>query len=110
MKVIVKDYTVKVSNDLAQKASIFIRLAGEEIVDVSKDNTPMKTGALRRDVLKETLGTKGKVVWTKDYASKQEEIQHKRYTTPGTGPHFAKNAVNQVVQNTEKLAKNSGLI
>ena len=110
MKVIVKDYTVQVTNELAQKASIFLRLAAEDIVKNSTPNTPMKTGQLRRSVLKETLGLKGKVAWQRDYAAKMEEIQFKNYTTPGTGKDYAKNAVHETIEGTKELLTNSGLV
>ncbi len=110
MKVIVKDYTVKITNDLTQKASIFLRLASEDIVKNSTPNTPMKTGELRRGVLKETLGLKGKVVWQKNYAAKMEEMQFKNYTTPGTGKDYAKNAVHKTIAGTKSILSSSGLI
>lgn len=110
MKVTVKDYTVQVTNDIAQKASIFLRLAAEDIVRNSTPNTPMKTGALRQGVLKETLGLKGKVAWQKDYAAKMEEMQFKNYTTPGTGKDYAKNAVHETIAGTKSILSSSGLI
>ncbi len=110
MKVTVKDYTVEITNDFAQKASIFLRLASEDIVENSTPNTPMKTGQLRRSVLKETLGLKGKVTWAKNYAAKMEEIQFKNYTTPGTGKDYAKNAVHETIAGIKSILSSSGLI
>lgn len=110
MKVTIHDYTVNVGNNLTQKASIFIRLMADYIQEVADPNTPKRTGLLRKNVLKQTLGLKGKIMWNQDYAAKMEEVQFKNYTTPGTNKDFAKNAVHEGVQNTDKILKNSGLI
>lgn len=110
MSVTIQDFTPQIINDMTQKASIFLRQSAEEIVQISTPNTPMKTGQLRRSVLKEVLGLKGKVQWKKDYAAKMETVQFKNYTTPSTGPHFAESAVEQVAKKTGGIAKSSGLI
>ncbi len=110
MSVKVTDNTAAVTSLLTQKASIFLRVAAEEIVSVSQKATPKKSGRLRMDTLKQVLGLSGKVVWQKGYAARQETTQFKNYTTPGTGPHFAENAVKAVSEKTGVIAKKSGLI
>lgn len=110
MTVRVIDNHPKIQNDTSQKASIFLRQVADKIVTISTPNTPMKTGELRRGVLKQVLGLKGKVEWKKDYAAKMETVQFKNYTTPGTGVDFAKNAVNEVAGETGGIARSSGLI
>lgn len=110
MSVSITDNHPVISNETTQKASIFLRQVAEEIVRISTPGTPMKTGALRRSVLKEVLGLKGKVQWNKEYAAKMEEVQFKNYTTPGTNKDFAKNAVFEVANKTGGIAKSSGLI
>lgn len=109
MSVRVTDNTGAVRNETEQKASIFLRMVAEDIVNDDK-GTPKKEGGLRRDVLKQVLGLRGKVEWRKRYAARQEDTQFKNYTTPGTGPHFAENAVKKVVDKTGVLAKRSGLV
>lgn len=110
MSYTIEDNNKSIYQDTAQKASIFLRQIGEEIVRMSTPITPMKTGALRRDVLKEVLGLKGKVEWRKPYAAIQEVKQFKRYTTSGTGPHFAEKAAREIANKTAGIAKVSGLI
>ncbi len=110
MTVRITDNHPKIQNDTSQKASIFLRQVADKIVTISTPNTPMKTGELRRGVLKQVLGLKGTIKWQKDYAVYQEDKQHKNYTTPGTGPHFALNAVTEAVKDTGIIANRSGLI
>ena len=110
MKVTIIDNTPQIGEMLKQKASIFLRVTADAIVNLSTPNTPKKTGRLRMDIVKSVLGLNGKVVWGKNYAAKMEEVQFKNYTTSGTGPDFAKNAVNEVAGKTSGIAKVSGLI
>ncbi len=110
MQATVIDNTNNVENDLTVKANIFLRTISDVIVAKSRDNTPMKTGGLRNEVLKEVLGLSGKISWAVNYAIFQEQKQFQNYTTPGTGPHFAEDAVNQVVEDTTVIAQQVGLI
>lgn len=110
MSVKITDNTAHLESDLTVKASIFLRLAAEAITVASYPKTPKKTGRMRNDVLKQVLGLNAKVVWTKNYAIYQEEKQFKNYTTPGTGPHYARNAVHQIVSNATQVARQAGLI
>ena len=110
MKVIVKNNMPKIQNDKKLKSSIFLRALTDEVVTTSTPKTPMRTGRLRMDVVKQVLGLKGKIVWGKNYAIYQESKQYRNYTTPGTGPHFAENSVKEVVRNSESIAKKVGLI
>lgn len=105
----VTDNTNQVRNNVIQKASIFLRLAAEEVIRVSTPNTPKKTGRLRADVIRQVLGLSGKVKWGKNYAKFQETKQFKNYTTAGTGPHYAENAVRDVVRKTSDISKRAGL-
>lgn len=73
-------------------------------------NTPKKHGNLRNDKLKRVQGKRGYIAWTKKYASAQENAPLGwDYTTPGTGPNFAKNAVNKVVKNSDEYFKKAGI-
>jgi hypothetical protein len=106
----INDYTPEVLKTLDQKSNIFLREASDEVVKISTPNTPKKTGRLRMDVVKQVLGLKGKVVWGKNYAKFQELKQFRNYTTPGTGPNFAINAILGMIKLTGKIAKVAGLI
>ena len=106
----IKDNTSMVLNDFRVKSSIFLRTFAEQVVNDSEKKTPKREGNLRRDVLKQVLGLSGKIIWNKNYAAKMEEIQFRNYTTPGTGPNFAKNAIHNMLKNTLTIAKSSGLI
>lgn len=104
------DNTGRVNGDIKIKASIFLRNAAEAIVKESTPHTPKKTGRLRMDIIKQVLGLHGRIEWGKNYAVFQEEKQFANYTTPGTGPHFAENAVKKIVSNTAAIARQVGLI
>lgn len=68
--------------------------------------TPKKTGALRQSGHIEGMGDEISVVFGNSsvtYAAAQEAGQRdgvpfKHYTTPGTGPHFLKNAGNMITK------------
>lgn len=109
MSVKVTDNTTKIKNDFKIKSNVFLRIVADEIVNVSTPKTPKKTGRLRSDITKQVLALHGKVVWGKRYAAKQETTQFKNYTTAGTGPHYAENAVRKVVSKTATILKRAGL-
>lgn len=104
------DNSVTFEQNTIQKASIFLRAIAEEVVSSSQSRTPKDKGNLRRDVLKSILGLSGKIKWDKNYAAYQEEKQFKNYTTPGTGPHYARNAIENVIRRSDAIAKRVGLI
>jgi hypothetical protein len=110
MSVKVTDNTAQIVRDMTINANVFLRNMADEIVDIADPVTPKKTGDLRRTVLRQVLGTNGKVVWTRGYAAIQETKQFRRYTTPGTGPHYAEGAVKKAIDKTEQVAKKSRLV
>lgn len=110
MGVQIKDNTPKIKSDMNQRASLFVRFMAEEIVDDSEKHTPKKMGNLRQDILRQVLGLKGKIIWGKGYAAIQETKQFRNYTTPGTGPHFAENAVKGSRGKVSDVARKAGLI
>lgn len=87
----------------------FIRRYKRNVVKI----TPMKSGALRRSIITQQLGNTANISWRSAYAGAQNEGRHtvtakrivsidgrfvtlmpgvyrySKYTTPGTGPHFA---------------------
>ena len=105
----ITDNTPMVLNFINVRASLFLRNAMDEAERISDPKTPKNRGNLRRDKIKQVLGLHGKMLWGKDYAVYQEVKQFRNYTTPGTGPHFAENAMRQLPARTQKIAKMSGL-
>jgi hypothetical protein len=104
------DNSAKLDAATRQKANLALRFIAEAIVNTSTPKTPKKTGRLRADVLKQVLGLHARIIWDKVYATTQEYVQHKNYTTPGTGPHFAENAVRQEVNNSVQHFRKAGLL
>ena len=97
------------SND--KKISMAIRLMLDGVDKNANPNTPKKKGNLRNDILKQVLGKQGIIIWRKEYASYQEDKQFKNYTTPGTGPHFAENAITEeAIDNAENYFRIAGLL
>lgn len=104
------DNTNQIVSNLQQRSSIFLRTMADEIVKDAEPNTPKDRGNLRRDIVKSVLGLRGTIIWGKHYAKFQEKKQYRNYTTSGTGPHFAENAVKSAAKRTEQIARKSGLI
>lgn len=82
----------------------------EDIHRTSRPITPMLTGQLRGDVKKDVkkVGDKirGTIEWARPYAWYQERGYTSgpvtRYTTPGTGAHFAEKSVKKVTASSKK--------
>jgi hypothetical protein len=110
MSVKIKDNTSNVKKGILIKANIFLRSFADDVVRISTPNTPRDTSRLRSDVLRQVLGLKGKIVWQKKYAGIQEVKQFVNYTTPGTGPHYAENAIKDAVKRTSVTARKAGLL
>jgi uncharacterized protein YmfQ (DUF2313 family) len=110
MSVKITDNSNNIKNQTTIRASIFLRSMTDEIVKISTPKTPKRRGNLRQDIIKQVLGLNAKIIWGKNYAARQELIQHKTYTTPGTGPHFAENAVKGAANQIGVIAKRVGLI
>ncbi len=109
MSVKIKSNVRKIISDTDVKVNVAIRYALEDIDDMASPNTPKDKGNLRRDTLKQVLGKRGTIMWKKEYAIYQEEKQFGRYTTPGTGPHFARNAVKKAIDKSAEYFKRAGL-
>lgn len=117
MSVQITDLTPSILNQTKQRASIYLRVIAEYIVDTSRPNTPKDKGNLNQDVLKTVTGLKGQIEWRKGYAQYQERGARRdgsrrvrNYTTPGTGAHFAENAVNNAVGLATRFMKQVNLI
>lgn len=86
-----------------------MRFMLDDIDRISAPKTPKRLGDLRRNKLKQVLGLHATIQWRQQYAAVQEDKQHQNYTTPGTGPHYAENAVKEVVSNAGKYFRRAGL-
>lgn len=106
MSVKVTDNSAEVNFKAKSNASLALRQITDDIIRISGPKTPRRSGDLRNRVLKQVLGLNAKVAWQTDYAIYQETKQFGHYTTPGTGPHFAENAVRTVVNNSNKYFGN----
>ena len=89
-----------------------------EFVKVYKRNvvagTPRKSGALRRSIITQAIGSRAEIGWRMPYAQAQENggargRVYKKYTTPGTGPHFARNAFMATTAQMDAIYRELGL-
>lgn len=83
-----------------------VELALRDVQRIAEPKTPRKSGALRTNV--QILGSSGEIVWLQPYAELQENRQYGHYTTSGTGPHFAENAVKEVTKDFHTYLKAAG--
>lgn len=97
MRVEVTDNTPQILDLVRRKQSIGLRRLANQVVKTSRPKTPKDKGDLRNNTLVQVLGLRARIAWNQDYAFIQEHTQFRNYTTPGTGPHFAEDAVNEVV-------------
>lgn len=106
----VTDNSVKVKIDTKQSASLALRYILEDIQRTSEPRTPKREGNLRRNTNISVQGLSGVIAWMANYAIYQESKQYTNYTTPGTGPHFAENAVKTIVENSNSYFEKARLI
>ena len=97
------------------KVAIANRLIIEDVHRTSLPKTPMFSSQLRRDVTKTVVPETytGTIIWKVPYASYQERGMRadgshvvRKYTTPGTGKDFAKNAVKETLSHVKDFYKN----
>jgi len=98
MSVTIKDNTPLILAKNNQAVNLALRLTMDGIDKSAFPKTPKDRGELRKNIRKSVSAKKGRIEWSSRYAQYQERgyssgpIRH--YTTPGTGAHFAENAVN----------------
>lgn len=102
MVVKIIDNTPKIKNEVNKGSIIAIRNMARDVVKIANPKTPSNTTQLRQSVKITQMGKNIQIQWKAKYAIFQEEKQYKHYTTAGTGPHFARNAVEQVQRDSEK--------
>lgn len=110
MSVKVQDNTNKVIVDTQRSGSLALRYMLDDIQTLSNPKTPRKEGFLRKNVLKQVMGLTAKIIWGQRYASILETKQFVNYTTPGTGPHYAENAVRTLQRSPENAMRKARLI
>ncbi len=101
--------TPQVNGEFESKVQLAIRFMLEDVHRFSIPKTPKEHGNLRADVLKSVQRRRGTIAWSKNYAIYQEKKQFTNYTTPGTGPHFAEDAVREVVGKSDQYWRRVGL-
>lgn len=108
---LVKNINAKVIGDsIDNHFGVALQQIGEAVIRSAEPNTPKKTGSLRRSAHLTKEGNRQvSVEWSEDYAEDQEEgiasngQPIRRYTTPGTGAHFAQNAIDKVAKGDEAM-------
>ena len=123
----INDNTERILSEHKGKTVLAVRFGIDDIQRIADPKTPKKKGLLRGDVIKKVTGTNGSIRWRRKYAGAQEAgrmtvhktrtfkmeegqwmmlkpgVYHfRRYTTPGTGAHFADNAAKAVGDNPGK--------
>lgn len=101
MSVTYTDNTAMVSFDVNRAAALGVRMMLDGVYKESYNFTPKRFGDLRNNVLISVVNTTGTITWSQQYAQYVEDKQFKHYTTPGTGPHFARNAVSKVANSAD---------
>jgi len=116
MSVKVTDNSAIVKLRVDSATSLFLRFLIEDVHRFARPVTPKDQGHLRDDVLKQVLGKHGRIEWRKQYAAPQEagfvgptHAPVRRYTTPGTGPHYAERAVKSAIAMAPQTMKRAGL-
>lgn len=113
MSVTVQDFSPQIIAKKKQATSLGLRLIADAIVREATPNTPRRRGELRGRVLRQVLGTKGRIEWQAKHAVYQERGYSsgpiRNYTTPGTGAHFARNAVATVAPKGKQFFRQAGL-
>lgn len=103
-RIIVNNNSRAVIQAMNSKCKMANRLLLEDIHRRANKTTPFRAGDLREQVSKRVEEMDGIIVWQQPYAAYQERGSRadgshvvRNYTTPGTGPHYAANAVEEVM-------------
>ena len=112
--------TLELKNDIENRKSLMLRFMIEDIYAKATPKTPLRSNGLRTSVLRNVLGNVGTIEWRVPYASVQEKgyrktktgkiVEFQHYTTPGTGAHYAENAVKEVMDDILTYADKAGLV
>lgn len=120
MSVKITDNTARVENEVGNGMGLAIRWMLEDIYVNATPPTPMRTGDLRKRVLRRMDGNfRGAITWDSSYAAVQEQgyrnskngrVYFKNYTTPDTGAHYAENAVKKVADKLPEYLEKAGVL
>lgn len=105
----VRDFSSQVKLTIKQRLSLALRFILDDVDKTADPKTPKRRGDLRNQKRKQVLGLHAAIAWQRAYAPVQELKQFGNYTTPGTGPHFAENAVKEVIGRAERHFRKAGL-
>ena len=97
---IIKDNTVAITTRMKTNLPLALRFMANDIKREAEPVTPKLSGMLRSNVRVNAGGNTVSIKWGQKYAAYQERGYTsgpvRRYTTPGTGAHFAENSVRSV--------------
>lgn len=115
------DKTMEFINQNTELMDKALGRMAQDIVVIAKIRMPYKGGDLQRNTAPERMDElKHRVVVNSEYGAVQEKGQRmsgpgaptkkfKNYTTPGTGPHFLRDAGNQVTKDAMNYLKQAAL-
>ena len=114
MSVKITDNHPKIQASTSQAVNLALRFMVDAIDKQAFRKTPKDQGELRKNILKNVSGHSAFIKWKSEYAAYQERGYTsgpvRRYTTPGTGPHFAENAVDKVTSQANVYLKKARVI
>lgn len=128
MSVRIQDNTPRLLTNSQRVANLAVRFAADDVLKYARKKTPYSGaiksrggksltggGHLRDDTVVKVNGGKARIRWGKSYAAIQEEgvtwgKKIKNYTTPGTGPNYAENAIKKVDENRSYYIKKASTI
>jgi len=121
MGIRVENRTPQVISTIKNRAVYTLFSFGNDVKKESLPKTPLKYNNLRKSVNvksnQTSTGAKCEITWEQPYAAYQERgmrydgthvVRH--YTTPGTGPWFAKNAVNSQMRKMQSHLDRAALL
>lgn len=107
------DNTIHLQTKMKTNVPLALRFIAGAIKSEATPNTPMLAGPLRQNVRINSGGKRASIHWGQRYAQYQERGYTsgpvRRYTTPGTGAHFAENAARKVARGAIKYFRAAGV-
>lgn len=128
MSVKITDNTPRLLTNSQRVANLAVRFAADDVLKFARKKTPYSGsiksqggksltggGHLRDDTVIKVNGGKARIKWGAHYAAIQEDgvtwgKKIKNYTTPGTGAHYAENAIDKVDKNRNYYLKKASAI
>lgn len=129
MSVKITDNTPKLLINMQRVRNLAVRFGLQAVEQYARPKTPYSGairsqggksltggGHLRDDVVQTVENGRGRIIWGKKYAAGQEKgitgkgYRVRKYTTPGTGPKFAENAIRRVDRERDIYIKRAASI